>query len=678
MIAGTLEVQMAANLARLADDMGKAKSMVGSSMKSIEGAVASAKSALGALGIGFGVGYFVTLIKGSIDAADKLKDLGKSTNIPVTELAGLRLLARQTGTELDGLAKGINKMSVEMGKDPAKFAALGITAKDNIGALKQFADLFNTLPDINQRNAIAQAVFGKSWAELAPALSEGGKKIGEIIARGTELSGTTKQMTDDADELNDKWEELVGTGGLVNSMVAKMLGPLLSLTNQMIAARDASSGFLDALARFFTIGGDQAADPATAIAKIDEKLIALHKTSEELASMGWLQRWFSADDIAIVKTQIAFLEKQRETLAALAAMPKNEPTGGVDPAAAAAAARGKAFLGDEDKEGMRLIRSLKDELAGFDQQATTVDRVMRKLTDGTHNYTQANQDAALAIAAEIDLRKQAKIELDAYLASNEINLALEQEVADVQARQQDQLNAAVEAITVQNMTEKELLQLHLDEKLALLDQARATDLISEQLYEEQRYLLTVQAQARFGDATAQGAIARRNFEQMTARQQTQFVMGELAGLTAGVAQHNRFLFNVNKVAGIGTAVMNAYIGISRTLGAYPFPWNIAMAALHGVAAFAQVNAIRSAQFGAGTSAPSIGGGNAIPVTPASGTPEFPVASPVLPQAAAPRTRIDVTVIDPEKSMTYKKFVEEIVPLWNESLANGADIHLTLA
>ena len=53
-------------------------------------------------------------------------------------------------------------------------------------------------------------------------------------------------------------------------------------------------------------------------------------------------------DVAIVKVQIAFLEKQKETLAALAALPKNGPTPGADPGAAAAAAKkAAAFLGSE-------------------------------------------------------------------------------------------------------------------------------------------------------------------------------------------------------------------------------------------------------------------------------------------------------------------------------------------
>src|SRR2546422_4204022 len=59
---------------------------------------------------GVGVGYFLSLTKGSIDAAAHLEDLSKSTGLTVERLAGLGVLARQSGTDLDGLAKGIDRM----------------------------------------------------------------------------------------------------------------------------------------------------------------------------------------------------------------------------------------------------------------------------------------------------------------------------------------------------------------------------------------------------------------------------------------------------------------------------------------------------------------------------------------------------------------------------------------
>jgi len=197
-----LEIRMFAEMARLRKDMNDALGVVNKTAKGIEDAASQAKKALGALGIGISALGFVTMIRGSIDAMDKLNDLSKSTRITVEQLAGLNVLAKQSGTDLEGLAKGINKMSVEMGKNPEAFRALGITAKDSLGAFKQLADLFNSLTDINQRNALSNKIFGRSWAEMAPVLAEGGKRIGEIVEQGTKASGVTTEMAKQADLLN--------------------------------------------------------------------------------------------------------------------------------------------------------------------------------------------------------------------------------------------------------------------------------------------------------------------------------------------------------------------------------------------------------------------------------------------------------------------------------------------
>lgn len=242
MIAGTLEVQMLASMARLADDMQKSKQIVGGAMKDIESAVASAKSALGALGIGLSAGYFVSLIKGTVDAIDHLHDLSKTIPITVEELAGLRVAAKQSGGDLDSITQSINKLSVEMGKSPEKFRALGVSAKDPLEAFKQFSDIFVKLEDPQQRAAVMAAALGKSWAGAAPLLAEGGKKIGEMVERGTKLSGVTTEMARQADELNDKWVLLGGTGGFL----VRQVGPLLPLMNlladDMLRAQESAHG----------------------------------------------------------------------------------------------------------------------------------------------------------------------------------------------------------------------------------------------------------------------------------------------------------------------------------------------------------------------------------------------------------------------------------------------------
>lgn len=281
--------------------------------KKIKDSLASVEAGFKAItlaAIGAATAY-AALGKSNIDFADRLNDLNKSTGITVEDLAGLSLLAKQTGTDLDGLAKAINKMSVEMGENPKAFKELGITATDAIGRFKQLADVFNALTDINQRNALANKIFGRSWAELAPALSEGSKSIGEIVEKGTRLSGVTTEMAKKADEFNDKLEELKISSAAFG---AEFLPILSSIVQQLIAARDGAAGLGSTLRRFFLVGGDEAEKPADAIAKINKQLTVLRAQASDFEKLGTIQRLFSADDIAIVNKQIDGLIEKRQVL----------------------------------------------------------------------------------------------------------------------------------------------------------------------------------------------------------------------------------------------------------------------------------------------------------------------------------------------------------------------------
>ena len=232
---GDLLIRLRTDTADFQSDMGKAAYAAEQSMRKIESAAKSAFAILGA-------GSFVALIKGSIDSADHLNDLSKTTTIAVEQLAGLKLAAKQSGGDLDSIAASVNKLSVNMGKDAEKFAALGISAKSPLEAFKQLSDVFVGIKDPQLRAAVAAEALGKAWAGAAPLLSEGGQKIGEIVERGAKLSGVTKEITEQADAFNDKLAELTGTGGLLTRAVAPMLPLLNSLADDMLAASQKTSG----------------------------------------------------------------------------------------------------------------------------------------------------------------------------------------------------------------------------------------------------------------------------------------------------------------------------------------------------------------------------------------------------------------------------------------------------
>ena len=99
----------------------------------------------------------------------------------------------------------------------------------------------------------------------------------------------------------------------------------------------------------------------------------------------------------------------------------------------------------------------------------------------------------------------------------------------------------------------------------------------------------------------------QKFNEMNWKGQTQTVLGAMVDMTQGVAQSSKTMFNINKVAATAQAIIAGYEGVAKTLGAYPYPINIGMAALSAAASAAQVSGILGTTFGGGGSAPSLSG-----------------------------------------------------------------------
>lgn len=235
--------------------------MFNSFRQSISGAEAASnglKTALGALGLSLTAAGLVSMVKGAIDAADHLNDLSKSTSLTIAQLSGLKLAALQSGTDLDGVAKAVNKLSVEMGKNGEAFASIGVKSKDPMVALQQLADVFVSIEDPQLRAAMAAKALGKGWQDTAPLLAEGGDRIGVMVEKGAALSGVTQQMADDADEFNDRMAELSMVMGNVGVTIAKDVLPILnalaeSLVETAADADGASSQAFPQLSEVFRV-----------------------------------------------------------------------------------------------------------------------------------------------------------------------------------------------------------------------------------------------------------------------------------------------------------------------------------------------------------------------------------------------------------------------------------------
>lgn len=207
------------------------------------------------------------------------------------------------------------------------------------------------------------------------------------------------------------------------------------------------------------------------------------------------------------------------------------------------------------------------------------------------------------------------------------------EVAAIMAGDPEQ-GSRLDALRGRYETEASLKEEHL-QRLADLETLFAeTGFATDQ---ERKQILAEAEQAhadRITSVRTRGMTDLEKFTNSSTKDQTKTVLGGLSDMLSGAAQHSKKAFKAQKAAAIGSALISAYEGISKTMGAYPYPVNVGMAAAHAAGAFAQVNAIRSQSFGGG------GGGGGVA---ASGGGAAPDTS----GAASRGVNIDVESVNPD-------------------------------
>lgn len=139
---------------------------------------------------------------------------------------------------------------------------------------------------------------------------------------------------------------------------------------------------------------------------------------------------------------------------------------------------------------------------------------------------------------------------------------------------------------------------------------------------------------------------------------TATMFGNLATLTQAGSKK---LFKIGKVAAISEALINAYKGISETWNAYPYPWNIPMAAAHAVSAFAQVRSIASTQYGSTSAGGGVVGG-------AGGNAAAAISTPAA----------SINVVGSEGATFSRDQIIGLIGQLNEAVGDGAQLSATAA
>lgn len=291
---------------------------------------------------------------------------------------------------------------------------------------------------------------------------------------------------------------------------------------------------------------------------------------------------------------------------------------------------------------LRVAELSQQELAAELQKNAAAIEQLATQKDSTDRYK-----ARINLANQINTLEERNLEIKKQIEQLDVEQAERDKVKLLQkSAVTGDVGTSPEAAKRDEELQRYLESLYTEEEALIASYARRAQIIDENttagsdfnlLLKQKEYdrleKAMLEHQARLGNIEAQAILQRRKFDEQNAAARTKTVLGEVASLTAGVAQENKALFNINKVAAIANAIISAHEGISKTLGAYPYPINIGMAALHAATAFAQVSAIQGTSFeGGGTgTTPSLAGTapviNDIPVETAPVVDEGLTAAP---------------------------------------------------
>lgn len=256
--SGSLVVSLALNAAEFVTGLTKSEYEAKKWARNMEKV---GKEAGQLLGVGFAAGatalFFLT--KNAIDAADRLNDLSKKTGVAVETLGGLGFAAKQSGTDLDGVAKAFAKLNLHIAEGAGgnqevlkAFDAVGVSAKelktlapDQI--LAKIATAFASYADGPEKAAIGNKLFGKSYQDIIPLLDEGGAKLQENIEYYKKYGGVTAEVAQQADDFNDVLTKIgLLSGAFGRQLAAELLPSLQGLADEFLRAKENTGEFKSA------------------------------------------------------------------------------------------------------------------------------------------------------------------------------------------------------------------------------------------------------------------------------------------------------------------------------------------------------------------------------------------------------------------------------------------------
>jgi len=646
-VVGSLIVNLGLETGRLNSDTKKASKHFNTFEKKASRALNRIKSRaltlstqiskLGFIAGAVSAGGMLALSKSAINSADEIQKLSIKLGSSTEALSEYRHVAELSGVQFGTLTKGFQNMvdkisdaSKGTGEAANSIKDLGLDA-EKLNRLKpeqQFEAIADAMLGISNQGdkvRIAMDLFGGRGVGLIQAM-EGGAAGIRAMRKEAEMLGITLSR-DDADGAalaNDNMTRLEATASaLAVTMGRHLQGPIAQISDKLTKAALASGGFQKEIKTAVKVGIGSLAT----MVETTDGVIDYFNEREGLATAGIVgYMLFGKKGLAAVAAAQLVVDATANSIQAMNSAVNSTQSTIVDTGEIEAARSRLVFLtkqyNDEVERGLDGTRAgLRDLASGTLKMLNTQKmRVsgMELMIIGQQklNKEQEQSDGLLSSIARSlrDAQKSmddltetgGKFKPEKKIADTiPLGIVAGEEEVKAQKKADATLQIKLDSLTVALMNEEQRLFDSYANRDFIIEDAFERGLINEQRYQELLEQNRLDHEKKLTDITKKGLSERSKFQALSTREQTSQVLGELVTLTAGVAQHNKALFRINKVAGIAQAIVNTHRGVSETLAAYPQPLAGILAAGHLAAGVAQVSAIKATSYGGGGGVGSI-------------------------------------------------------------------------
>jgi len=321
MTIGSITVDLLAKTGSFETDVNRAAKLAEKRAKEIDSAFSKLGVSIG-LGLTAAGGAAVLLGKNAIDQLAALDDAAQKTGASVENLSKIQQSTmafnhnfEDVESAISRLAKGMASVDDETNKTNKALAALGISAKDASGNLRDpsqvlidVAKNLQNYQDGASKTALVTDLFGKSGANLLPVLNDMADSVDGF-------TGASKESAAQAAAFQDNLSKLTGQlKTLAQELVANVLPSLNSLIGQIQDGTKASGGFIDALMTMSTINPFKSI--GSNVNTYIDQLDSLRKDRERISKSGADTSGID-DAIRNAEKKLAYLrlQQQREALA---------------------------------------------------------------------------------------------------------------------------------------------------------------------------------------------------------------------------------------------------------------------------------------------------------------------------------------------------------------------------